>query len=370
MRGGLVVVSLEPWDLVWRRNQHLVDGLLRADERLRVLFVEPPRDILHDALNRRASDRAAGLRTAEGYGGRLHLLQPTKLLPRVVGGWADASIRTQVRRAAARLGMSDPVLWVNDAHGAGLVRRTGWPSLYDVTDDWLAASRPPRELKRLSRDEQTLLTVCREVVVCSPDLARSRGAGRAVTLIPNAVDVDRYRRPQPRPHDLPAGATAVYVGTLHEDRLDVPLLQRTSMLLRGRGATVVLVGPNALSAASRAALDAAGVRQLGARAAEFVPGYLQHATALIVPHVVDAFTDSLDPIKLYEYRAVGRPVVSTAVAGFRDDADTAIADAADFPDAVAAAVAESRETVHAADVPDWSRRVAEMAEVLGRLRRV
>ena len=30
------------------------------------------------------------------------------------------------------------------------------------------------------------------------------------------------------------------------------------------------------------------------------------------------FTDSLDPIKLYEYQAVGRPVVSTPVAGFRE----------------------------------------------------
>ena len=30
----LVVVSLEAWDDVWRRNQHLVAGLLRSDAAL------------------------------------------------------------------------------------------------------------------------------------------------------------------------------------------------------------------------------------------------------------------------------------------------------------------------------------------------
>ena len=54
---------------------------------------------------------------------------------------------------------------------------------------------------------------------------------------------------------------------------------------------------------------------LGPRPRDEVIGYLQHADVLVVPHVVTAFTDSLDPIKLYEYQAVGRPVVSTRSRG-------------------------------------------------------
>ena len=50
----LVVVSLERWDDVWRRNQHLVAGLLQRDPDLRVLFVEPPAD----PAARRASSAA------------------------------------------------------------------------------------------------------------------------------------------------------------------------------------------------------------------------------------------------------------------------------------------------------------------------
>ena len=43
----LVVVSLEGWDQVWRRNQHLIARMLRRDPELRVLFVEPSSDPLH-----------------------------------------------------------------------------------------------------------------------------------------------------------------------------------------------------------------------------------------------------------------------------------------------------------------------------------
>ena len=67
-------------------------------------------------------------------------------------------------------------------------------------------------------------------------------------------------------------------------------------------------------------------------------GYLQHADVLVVPHVVSDFTDSLDPLKLYEYQAVGRPVVSTPVAGFRDAAGVIIAGRDQFADAVATSI--------------------------------
>ena len=100
-------------------------------------------------------------------------------------------------------------------------------------------------------------------------------------------------------------------------------------------------------------------------------GYLQHADALVVPHIVDAFTDSLDPIKLYEYQAVGRPVVSTPVAGFRDADDDriTIAGGADFVDAVTAALPAPSRFPAGADGPvaDWSERVEAMRVVLGRM---
>lgn len=368
-RRALVVFSLEPWDEVWRRNQYLVDGLLRADPALRVLFVEPARDLLHAALHGHPVRRGRGLRVASGYGGRLGLFEPSKWMPRLAGPTADALLRRAVHGAAQRHGADDGVVWVNDPGWAHYLRRGRTEALYDVTDDWTAAHRSRRQHHHIVRNEDALLQLCREVVVCSVGLQERIGQRRSVRLIPNAVDVARYRAACERPSDLPPGRTAVYAGTLHEDRLDVALAARTAERLREAGATFVLVGPDALGAAHTARLVASGAQLLGARPFAQVPAYLQHASALVVPHVVDGFTDSLDPLKLYEYRAVGRPIVSTPVAGFRslNEPGVVAVSPPEFADAVVAAVTADSATRERPEVPDWSERAAAMGEVVDRL---
>ncbi|WP_258934099.1 hypothetical protein [Nesterenkonia pannonica] len=163
--------------------------------------------------------------------------------------------------------MDDPLLWVNDPGWAHLADSAGWPVLYDITDDWTAADRPAREHARILANERLLLQIARSVVVCSSALARSRDRLRTVELIPNAVDTQRYVQPQPRPEDLGPGRTALYVGTLHEDRLDVQLCRRLGEQLDGQGASLVLLGPNALSRENTELLQRSrGVRILGSRA--------------------------------------------------------------------------------------------------------
>lgn len=369
----LVVVSLEAWDQVWRRNQYLVAGLLRADPALRVLFVEPAADPLFALANRRRPQWAHGLSPVElpGAIGRLWSYEPSKWLPRRIDPAADGRWARGIARVATRLGFARPLLWVNDPGGARVLQLTRWPALYDITDNWLEAERTSAEHERLVRDEQFLLDHCAEVVVCSAALARTKGADRPVTLVPNAVDVVAYRTPRPRPSDLPQGPVALYLGTIHRDRMDLSLCARTAAALAGRG-TLVLVGPAPLDPGDRRSLEEAGVLLLGARDRADVVGYLQHADVLVVPHVVTPFTDSLDPIKLYEYAAVGRPVVSTPVAGFREAAGgrITIAEGSQFTAAVAAAVpAPDRfPTETDADVPTWDDRVRQFRTVIDRLR--
>ena len=370
----LVVVSLECWDEVWRRNQHLVAGLLRTDPGTRVLFVEPAPDPLHAALTHGRPRRGRGLRPgprlADVSPDRLWLLEPTKWLPRRVDRQADRRVARRVMAAAGRLGFSDPVLWVNDPAGATVLERTGWPALYDVTDDWLAARRAEAEHRRLGQHERYLLEHCREVVVCSRRLVETKHSRNPVTLIPNAVDTEIYRVEQPRPADLPPGPVALYVGTVHRDRVDVDLCVATAQALAGIG-HLVMVGPDLVDRQERRRLDDAGVHLLGPRRFTEVPAYLQHAQVLVVPHLVDDFTESLDPIKVYEYRASGRPVVSTPVAGFREQAGrhrVTVASGEPFVSAVRNTLASAPQSVTPdEDVPTWADRVVAFREVLARV---
>lgn len=329
IEAGLVCCSLEAWDEVERRNQIFVRRLLAAAPDLRVLFVEPPLDRLDGLRRGRWPTAPTCIRSLEGNG-RLFGLRPVKWLPRRLGPWADWSLGRQVRSAASVLGLDRAVLWVNDERFVELA--AAWPGrvVYDVTDDWTEAGSA-RERARHRRDDALLSALADEVVVCSAELARRRR--RSVHIIPNGVDIGTFREPRRRPADLPSAPIVLYVGTLHEDRLDVELFSRLARALTF--ASVVAVGPVALARPTVDVLRRAGVHVLGSRPYSEVPAYMQHAAVIVVPHRITPFTESLDPIKAYECLAVGRPVVATPIAGFRHlGPPVVVADVAGFIDAV------------------------------------
>jgi teichuronic acid biosynthesis glycosyltransferase TuaH len=358
----LIVCSLEAWDDVWRRNLFLVDGLLRTRPDLRVLFVEPPRGVFQDLRAGRGVP-VPKLRDVLGDG-RLTAFSPVRPFPTRLS--SDGVLRAQVRTAARRLGLTHPVLWVNDVTYAPLARRRAWPMVYDITDDWLLAPAPAAEVDRLRRLEEVAIADAETVVVCSEQLAQSKGRARAVELIPNAVDVAHLTRPQPRPADLPAAPTAVYVGTLHDARIDLELV--AELAAAHPELHIVLVGPDCLSGAGREQLDRhPNVVLLGARPYSAVPAYLQHADVLVVPHRVSAFTDSLDPIKAYECAAVGKPTVATPVAGFRGlGGGISVAGRERFVAEVERTLEHEKPVAAMTEVPTWEMRVDAFGAILDR----
>jgi glycosyltransferase involved in cell wall biosynthesis len=260
------------------------------------------------------------------------------------------------------------LLWLNDVTYAPLMAEAGWPGVYDVTDDWLLAPFADRELARLRALDRLALEGAREVVVCSPALEASRGRERRVTLIRNGVDVGHFRRTQARPDDLAPSPIAVYIGSLHDARLDVDLVVELARSVPGL--SIALVGPDSLQPASRRLLSSqANVRLLGPRPYAAVPAYLQHADVIIVPHRVTPFTDSLDPIKAYECLAVATPTVATPVAGFRELAEAVTVVA---PEQFSAAVRTALSTPTPTHVPgngrvrQWKESAAAFATVLER----
>ena len=366
---ALVVCSLEEWGTVRRRIRILVDELVDRDPHLRVLYVAPAVDIPFELRH----GRTAALRRPrlEQVHPRVHVLRPRKWLPRAVGPFADRSLGHQVARAADDLGLVDPLIWVNDASYARFALSTGWPTLYDVTDDWLLAPMSSRRAARLRSDDDLLLEHSGAVVVCSPDLARTRGARRPVDLIPNGVDVELFRIPQARPTELPLSPVAVYVGTLHEERIDVDLL--VDLAEARPDLAIAIVGPDSLGPASHDRLAAvANIHLLGPVPYDRVPAYLQHADVVIIPHLVNPFTESLDPIKAYECLAAGRPTVATPVAGFRDLGGPVVVSERDGFVAATSAVLDAGPEADTApatpDVPTWGQRADAMDTVMRRVR--
>jgi glycosyltransferase involved in cell wall biosynthesis len=57
---------------------------------------------------------------------------------------------------------------------------------------------------------------------------------------------------------------------------------------------------------------------LGAKSARALAAYPQHFDACIMPYRVDAYTNNIYPLKLHEFLASGRPVISVPIRSLRD----------------------------------------------------
>jgi len=354
----LVVLSLEPWNEVWRRNQLMIDALLACRSDLGVLFVEPPapaaRLMLQGQLPRTEVSNAPG-RDA------VNILRPIEWVPDRWTPYAPSNRDYGIRKRASELGFDRPVLWVNNHSLARFAIRTGWPIVYDITDDWLLLGRSAPKRRRAKLDDELLLRSAETVTVCSSVLASSRDSRRPIVVVPNGVDPLHFAKGAPRPQDLPKGPTAVYVGTLHDERLDVQLACRMADELSH--VKFVYVGPDSLQATSRSSLmQRDNVYLLGPRDYLDIPSYYQHADVVIVPHLVTPFTESLDPIKAREILAVGTPTVSTAIAGFRHlGPPVRVAQADQFAKAVIAALEDSDRQPPPTNLTTW----ADAAERFG-----
>lgn len=343
-RPRVVLVSIEPWDEVWRRNQHLASRLVQDGYASELVFVTPPAGGL--ALRARRWSPQPGIT----------VVTPPLLVPRRFGG------HRLVHRWLRREARSADVIWINDPVAGAAFVDDSRPLTYDVTDDWSATAQARGDLARIVAAEDRLAGAAR-TVVCSPTLQERWGDryGIEPVVIPNGVDVDAIRTAKPR-HLTGNGPHAVYVGTLHENRLDCDLVAEIARTWPG---TLHLVGPIGLPEAYVSSLREAGVDLPGAVPSEDVPGWLTAADVLICPHKVDTFTMSLDAIKSHEYLATDHPIVATASSGFQTmrAPGLRVVDRESFSEALIAAAHDG--TSPRAGSVSWDIRTAEFAAALG-----
>ncbi len=227
----LIFVSLENWDQIWRRNQFLVAEMARRDPGRTILFVGPARDVSYGVRTRRLPFGSDGARVRPPFD-TIRLFRPLKLLPYTLalGRGANQILeRVQVRRAARRLELARPILWLNPHQAHHYAGRLGESCVvYDITDDWISLTQKSwlRELTRW-QDEQ----LCRKadaVIVCSEKLYKMKqNLSTNLHLIPNGVDAAHYASvlqsgPLPAPAQVWRKPVLGYTGTLHPDRVDVP----------------------------------------------------------------------------------------------------------------------------------------------------
>jgi glycosyltransferase involved in cell wall biosynthesis len=135
--------------------------------------------------------------------------------------------------------------------------------------------------------------------------------GKTSVLVPNGCDISHFRpnasRKRPAEFLHHNGPIITYTGAW-ATWIDQELVNKIAMTFKQ--AMVAIIGTEFGSAVNRSIPN---LRYLGYKPYQELPSYLQHSTVCIIPFLIGQVTNATNPVKMYEYLASGKPVVSTNI---------------------------------------------------------
>lgn len=286
--------------------------------------------------------------------------------------------RLAVRRAMRAIGLRDCISWFVVPHPGFLAHRLGERlSVYYCIDDY--AAHPGVDPERIGSLDAALTRAADLVFVAPPTLLDAKRALNPRTFpAPHGVDAELFARASDPATRVPGAIAGIrhpvigYHGSIHE-WIDLPLLEW--LAIQRPGWTFLLVG--------HAAVDVSALRRLpnvvlaGPQPYASLPQWARAYDVAVIPYRMTRQVANANPLKLREYLATGKPVVSTwnaeiarfsrwvRIAGDRDAFLAAIdACLADGPEH------GQRERMAAVAPQTWERRVeSALAEVRAALER-
>lgn len=345
-RFKLLYLSSNEWGNLGRRKIRLAYEFARQDSIASVLYVNPAVDSSlldlvkgHFQPSHLGSDRRAHLNAVLGrpsqveerlwvYTGstktipltRNERLRRSPLLNRLNRRLYTAGLCRQLQRLPG----DQTVLWMS--HPLQVSALADFPqrclSCYDWTDDWLQyANLPVADRAEMEQASQQILSQTDVVFAVSKSLYERASAINPHTYhTPNATDLEKMA--QSMVADLPEAEELQaipkprlgYIGQIGEN-IDYDMVR--DIAETHINWSLVFVGPIwANKEAEVAGLSKLpNVRFLGGRPHGQLPGFLRGFDVCLMPHLRNPLTISMDPTKLYDYLASGKPIVSTTIAG-------------------------------------------------------
>ena len=205
---------------------------------------------------------------------------------------------------------------------AGLAGQLGEDLLiYHCVDDFAAAQPGRRDY--IEEHERSLLARADLVITCSENILESKAPFcNEIINVPNGVDFDLYNRaldpdtPIATPLNKKTAPIIGFSGAL-DFRLDEAFLIAAAN--RYPQFQFVLVGPALKKFPGLERQQ--NVTLLGNRPVSDLPSYIKAFDVCLVPYKMNDFVKNISPLKVYEYLAAGKAVVSPDIRAVRSLAD-------------------------------------------------
>jgi len=235
--------------------------------------------------------------------------------------------RRTLKKALRELDMSQPIVWFYHPRWVDMLGEI--PSarlrLYHVIDEYTSyQGKTASRCRQIEEQEKTMLARVDAVIVVSKELYEAKRRFNPNTyLVPNGVNYQAYSDALADPH-VPEVLQAIksprlgYSGLI-ADKLNLAMLK--DLAQETPEWSLVLLGPVNVSkqAETWQALQAMpNVYYLGSVESAQVPYYVKGFDVGLMPYAQDRHSETISPLKLYDYLAAGLPIAAMDIPATRE----------------------------------------------------
>ncbi len=314
----IICVSTTDWHEIWGSRQQIMLRLAALGNR--ILFVERqvgPEHLIRDRSIFRKKT-ASNEHLLHKINENIWLYNPPLILPgryysMVSNNFSQRYLAKRIYEQSERLQFHAPLLWIYPPQSAPLLGNLDEKLVVYHCIDKFSAGQTGRKRVIIDQQESELLTSSDCIFVHGRRLLahQKRITQKPVYLLPSAADLSLFLSQPPAdstlgniPHPR-LGIFGSFDGRLDSSLL-VDLCQENPLW------NVVMVGPIRPGIRSLDRLKSLpNLHILGHRSHQELPSLMYAADVQLLPYVLNELTEYINPLKIYEYLAVGKPVVST-----------------------------------------------------------
>ncbi|MEO8905966.1 MAG: glycosyltransferase [Polyangiaceae bacterium] len=285
-----------------------------------------------------------------------------------------------VQKYLDREGIEDAIIWVyHPGFGEAALRLKRKLLVYDCVDEYTAFPAYKNVKEWMQAREEKLCKNADLVFTTAPALYERKRVfnPEGTHYVHNVGDADHFKQALSDATQVPADLQALpkpvilFVGAVSNYKLNIDWLLG---LARSRpNYHLALIGPIGVSDPSTnvSALKALpNVHVLGTRDYAQLPAYLKGCDVAVIPYRLNEYTESVFPIKFFEYLATGKPVVVSrlpALDSFLESvrvSDDEHSFVAQCDAAIQSQGAGAAERVALAEANSWDSRVSKLMQLI------
>jgi len=320
---NIAIFSTVSWDFLWQRQHHVASELAKKGHS--VVYFDDPVYVSSSIFLKRI---IAGNKLFEVKKITDNISVVVLYLPEFRGrlsGYKNSFLRSNFKACMKKLSFVPDVSIFYSLDFVALIKTLETMRskiAYDCVDD--ALSFVSSEIKRHLRPEsaysqylnaEVLLIKSSSVCFATANLLYEKilKHNPKCVYLPNAMDFDHFNSAAKGIVTLDELSTLRhpvigFIGALY-NWIDVDLICRIAEVHPEY--SVLLVGP--VAAESNQLEKYSNIVTVGAKPYGILPSYLSNIDVCIIPFKLNDITLASNPIKMYEYLAAGKPVVSTAL---------------------------------------------------------